>query len=566
MIILFFLVSLIICYSTLGYGILVLKILKFKDLNYNLGAVGFLGLFFLSIISNITHIFVAHDYVHNLIVVIAGLYVLISTKKFTLIQLKFVSIIFALLFISIIMSKTNEDFGYYHLPNSLQFAQQKLQFGLGNLNHGFKHISSLFMLMSLNYLPIFEYYLFNLTNLLFLVFFITFSFIVIYKSFKHYSKISKIILSFFVVLFLIKFSRLAEYGSDISGHIAIIMYLFYLINIIYNHKINTTKKLEYLKLSLIFLTFSITLKFIFIIYALFLIIPFFLLKENFLEIFIKFKFSIIIILPICLFLLNNFSATGCLIYPVQQLCFSEKLEWALDNDTITYLKSHYEAWSKAGIGPGFGVENKENYLTYLNWVPNWFKEYFVGKFSDYILVILVIIFFFLIFFFKEAFFTKNNKKNLENKNFNSKYFYFFIFIIFLFWFFNFPTLRYAGYIVVSLLLIFPFSIILSKKINFENKKNIQKFTIILIISYSVFLFKNFYRIYEELKIPITQYHNFKNFPFYWVKKIDYLKKNINGQEIYISKDSCWNIPSTCVRNLNNLRIEKKNNYIFYLRK
>ena len=28
------------------------------------------------------------------------------------------------------MAKTNEDFGYYHLPNSLQFAQQKIQFGL----------------------------------------------------------------------------------------------------------------------------------------------------------------------------------------------------------------------------------------------------------------------------------------------------------------------------------------------------------------------------------------------------------------------------------------------------
>ena len=33
-------------------------------------------------------------------------------------------------------------------------VQQKLEFGIGNLNHGFKHISSIFMLMSLNYLPI----------------------------------------------------------------------------------------------------------------------------------------------------------------------------------------------------------------------------------------------------------------------------------------------------------------------------------------------------------------------------------------------------------------------------
>ena len=32
--------------------------------------------------------------------------------------------------------KNNEDIRYYHLPNSIQCAQQKIQFGLGNLNHG----------------------------------------------------------------------------------------------------------------------------------------------------------------------------------------------------------------------------------------------------------------------------------------------------------------------------------------------------------------------------------------------------------------------------------------------
>ena len=67
------------------------------------------------------------------------------------------------------MAKTNEDFGYYHLPNSIQFAQQKLQFGLGNLSQVLITLA-LFMLMSLNYLPLFEFYMFNLTNLLFLSF------------------------------------------------------------------------------------------------------------------------------------------------------------------------------------------------------------------------------------------------------------------------------------------------------------------------------------------------------------------------------------------------------------
>ena len=119
--------------------------------------------FFITIISSYTHIVTPHNYIHNIIILSLGLVSFwLTKKKFN--DLKFLIIIFAILFISLILAKNNEDFPYYHLPNTLQFAQQKLQFGLGNFNHGFKHISSLFMLMSLNYLPKFEYYLFNVTN------------------------------------------------------------------------------------------------------------------------------------------------------------------------------------------------------------------------------------------------------------------------------------------------------------------------------------------------------------------------------------------------------------------
>ena len=92
------------------------------------------------------------------------------------------------------MAKTNEDYSYYHLPNSLQFAQQKIQFGLGNVNHGFKHISSLFMLNSLFDLPFFDHYLFNLPNLIFLVFVVLFCLIEVYYRSNLNSNISKIIL------------------------------------------------------------------------------------------------------------------------------------------------------------------------------------------------------------------------------------------------------------------------------------------------------------------------------------------------------------------------------------
>ena len=83
------------------------------------------------------------------------------------------------------------------------------------------------MLMSLNYLPKFEYYLFNVTNYLFLVFFIAFLLKEIFYRNKVNLNLSQILLMFSLVLFLTKFSRLAEYGSDIASQIIIVIYFFF---------------------------------------------------------------------------------------------------------------------------------------------------------------------------------------------------------------------------------------------------------------------------------------------------------------------------------------------------
>ena len=174
MLIIFFIFSTLILFSTIGFGLIFSKFLKFENFNYNYGIIGILGLFILSVIASYTHLVVSHHYVHNIILILIGLMGLLFLNKSNLNEIKIVFFTFILLFIALIIAKTNEDFGYYHLPNSLQFSEQKLQFGLGNLNHGFKHVSSLFMIMSSNYLPYVDHFLFNLTNFLFLTFFVTF--------------------------------------------------------------------------------------------------------------------------------------------------------------------------------------------------------------------------------------------------------------------------------------------------------------------------------------------------------------------------------------------------------
>ena len=202
---------------------------------------------------------------------------------------------------------------------------------------------------------------FNLTNLLFLTFLVSFILIEIYLRKKNNLNLSNLILCTFLILFLAKFSRLAEYGSDISGQIIIVIYFFYLLEFFYNKKIELKDRINYLKLSMIMITFAISLKFISVIYSVLLLI---LLmsgekkKKIILKLF-KIDFLSLIFLSLILFIFLNFSATGCLIYPVEKLCFSEKFKWAISSETVKYLNLYYEVWAKGGAGPGFSTEDQE---------------------------------------------------------------------------------------------------------------------------------------------------------------------------------------------------------------
>lgn len=566
-IIYFFFISFFIILSTLGYGFWLVKIIHLDSAKLNFGLVGLLGLFFLSIISGFTHIFTPHNNLHNLIILLLGIISLfislnkpgIKVQK----NLKYLFLIFSLIFISLIFSKTNEDFPYYHLPNSLQFAEQKLQFGLGNLNHGFKHISSIFMLMSLNYLPYFEYYLFNLTNFIFLLFFLFFGFYEIYLNQAKGKNITRILLSLMLILFLTKFSRLAEYGSDIAPQIIVATYLFLIFEILFNDNLDRAIKNTYFKFSIIFIVFAVTLKFILIIYAVFLLMVLIKMKAKFFYELFKTNFLFVISASILLFIFFNFASTGCLLYPVEKTCLSKYFEWSLSSDLVNYMNLHYETWAKGGKGPNYSVNNPDEYISNFNWLGYWLGNYFKNKVLDFILVTFVIIFIFYLFFFKEQSIKKIKNYDLKK---NLLIFYILTIIVFLLWFLNFPTLRYAGYLIFYLLIIFPFIIFFDNFIDTKKNSYLKKISFIFLICYFVFLYKNFSRLSSELIIPEDQNHNFTNFPYFWIDDIEYEEKFINGIKVYSTNGMCWNIPSTCIRNVESIDIQKKNNYIFYFRK
>ena len=72
-IVIYLLVNLII-FSYLGYGILSFKLLNLNFQNSNLGYIGISGCFLLILLSYITIFFVPHNSIHNIVIIIFGIF------------------------------------------------------------------------------------------------------------------------------------------------------------------------------------------------------------------------------------------------------------------------------------------------------------------------------------------------------------------------------------------------------------------------------------------------------------------------------------------------------------
>jgi hypothetical protein len=70
-----------IFFSVLGSGIFFCKIIKISLTKVSFGIVGIIGIFFLTLISYLTNFFFSHNFIHNLIILIAGLLFVLYQKK-----------------------------------------------------------------------------------------------------------------------------------------------------------------------------------------------------------------------------------------------------------------------------------------------------------------------------------------------------------------------------------------------------------------------------------------------------------------------------------------------------
>ena len=413
-------------------------------------------------------------------------------------QLKCALTVFAILFISIIIFKTHDDFSYYHFAYSYNLTQNDLIIGLGNLNHGFRTPSSIFYLNSIFYLPLIEHYFFHLSPILIL------GFINIIFLNKTLLKIKNQILKnisidyifYFSVLSMIFinvfFYRIAEHGTDRSAQIIIFLFLSEIFLLAQQKKF---PEKEISKIMLL-LAIIITLKAFYILYILFSIPVLFYLSQKYsfqkiLFFFVKNKTFYFFSITVFILFISNFLNSGCLIYPVYFTCFDE-LSWAIPKEEVIVMNNWYEQWSKAGEGPNFRVDNADIYIQKFNWVSNWINEYFFNKVSDFLLGLLILS---LIVF---GFFVSKIKKNKSNIRKISYWIYFVILVLLFEWFYNHPSLRYGGYVLLASVFFFPLSIYLGKF-----KQNIpkltKKLTILLILVSFIFVTRNIIRINAEIE-------------------------------------------------------------------
>ena len=554
--IIFFSLFYVLLISVIGFGILFQNIIfgTIKNMNdQSTIYTGFYGLFLLTFISQVTSLFVSHNYTHNILLHLIGLLLFIFIKiKNKKTYLKFIFLISAFLISALLISKTHDDFSYYHLPFTKYLTEQKVIFGMGNLGHGYKLLSSLFFLNSTFYLPYIEYFSFHFSLIFFLIFFNFFLLKEIFSKNTH--EVIKFLYLFAFSFFNLSFNRIAEYGTDKVGQLLIVILTIKL----FQHTCYDKNKLKIKNIlfliPLIGLCISLKTYFLpYILLGLTIILIDFKFFKNLKKIFYSKPFFIFTItLIICFF--HHFISTGCIVSPISATCLGNNLDWAYSANNYERFSKGLELWAKAGRGPGFKVENAHTYMENFNWISRWYTHYFLGKFLDQLLLLTSVFFVIFLLF-------KNFKYKKKLFKFGKKHLFFFIFIItiFLIWFLKHPQLRYGGYPIVFLTVSIPVAIIFQKV---QNKTLYMKnFKYLILLVFIVFNFKNFNRINKEFKR--TDYYKFDNFPFYSIPDKEFIAEKFpSGLTIYKTKGHCWNVPSPCKGNLKN-DIEVKINKGYY---
>ena len=526
--------------SFLGLGqILIHKI------NKNFFESVFYGFIVASFFITLIHFFHKISIYLSLIILSTGFILGLRFYYFSKIQLNKKLLIYLLIFLILvpiyISQKYHEDFGYYHLPYIINIINEKIIFGLANLNRAFVHNSIWINIQSI-------FYLINNYSYVAIPTFLIYSLFIIYSIDRIINKEHSNVSSYFLIVstfyIILKFTRISEFGNDIPSLVFSILSIYNFLRFNEEKELDVKRKIFFNNFSFTF--FAILIKFSSIPI---LLLTLYLLFKNY-KIIIKdiFRFHYIFIYLICfLFFLQQFIYTGCFIFPSNLSCFD--VSWF--NEYFLNAKYRLELVNKSYFATAKGILSEEEYLKNFTWVPFWFKRNYTGMLEHLLTMVLPLTLFLI--------FLKKKKTEFNKKFYEFKYFFFFIIFGFLFWFNFSPVYRFG--IIYFLSFIFFITYLIYKKRILSKKIFVIFMSLFLLFNFS----KNIKRLNDEDKV------------FFGIKKIDnsyILNSQNDGSLISIFQPDieankikgngwqgrlCWDIKFICTKN--KVNIKKINNYL-----
>ncbi len=528
-----------------GYSFAIKKYLFKRDNDVsNLDLVyGYLFLISLSLILNF---FFALKYFFFPIIII-GLIFFFNGYKKKKIQINFLYHFLILFFLSFIIYKNgdNVDTPMYHLQIIKWLYNEKIVFGLSNLEIRFASSSLWFNLIALFKLKINNFsniYTFNL---------IPFS-ILIYQIFQKKHDLSYIFI-ILTVSFLFLFSFLHPYNNgiilnhlhntelDTVGMVFFIISFYLLLKFIEDESLKTLRLLILSSSICIFIKLSYLGIFLFL---LFVLLKFY--KKKIILIFTE-KLNIIVFLVFLIWFLKNLINSGCLVFPITFTCFG--FDWSPDIEEIDFH-------SKEIMGYARDTRDRLRYTDFnhtihsLGWFLPWFKDYALNT------AFLQISFFVSIF--SLIFLIVFNFLNLLDDNFNNKKkTYFLIYLLFIpnfYIWFQAPEIRFGWGTFISFscfsVAILLFHLKYSKYLKLWINKNIPMIILFLLV------FDNRDNLHlSNLFNPYVKNINYSN-----IIKI----KEVAGYDIYKSRNwQCFDFKNICVNSeKEKYEIKKKYGYLF----
>ena len=223
-IIFFLIASSTILLSLAGYGQFLINRIQ-SNFFVNI----FFGFIVITFLITITHFFIKINFYVGLVILLLGLFLFVKDFNINCLKLLKKNYLYFLLFLILvpilISQKYHEDFGYYHLPYVISMIENKIIFGLANSNIAFSHNSIWLNTNSIFAFPNNNFNFLTLPVFLIYFIFITFSLKKIFVSPKKIPSTYFLIICLFY--FILKFTRISEYGNDIPAVIFSILTIFY---------------------------------------------------------------------------------------------------------------------------------------------------------------------------------------------------------------------------------------------------------------------------------------------------------------------------------------------------